>query len=655
MATSQFEITTPEGDRYVIDAPSGATEEQAISWFKENVYKPKASKEPAAVARSQFSVPTKENIAESQRVAKEQERGRLAKTPYSGSMLEKPIGAGEAALQVATGIPVSLVAPLYGAYKAKDQFGTKEGVKEAEKAAGEFAEKYTFQPKTEFGQKLSRGIATVAQELPALTPLAGLPRPSIQRAIRPAVSEVATKAAEPVKAAAQQVKEKLPTVPRIPTGEAVARKSAEGLRKELGLEGTTAQSLAERLTTRRELGLRGAGEKFKSQAAQQREASARQFADLGTPTSEGALGDQMQQRIVGTEFRRESSRSRQAASDFKDYFDQAKGFEESPQRQQMLSRLQSMSESSEAGSAGRAAAAKALRDLQDSTTAIGAEKEFRKYYEGASAPPAPGYGEIERQASKSVSDIIGNALNEYAPKRIEARKTYAEYSTPLDAYETLLGKKAVAVEKGVPERLATQPSSYPKNYFKNRDTINALREQLAGDEAAVRKFANQYTVNELQGLNAKSARTWLNNNSSWLDTVEGLRTRVNRYVDNLDAAERQAETLEKRGGLVQKKATSIVEQGAKTREKIQQDLRELQLVDDKKVATKASQIVDDLERQKLISKENARSIRQQIETVDKNYEAAEKRRQIIDVVIKRAILGALGYGAYETYQAVTKD
>jgi hypothetical protein len=89
------------------------------------------------------------------------------------------------------------------------------------------------------------------------------------------------------------------------------------------------------------------------------------------------------------------------------------------------------------------------------------------------------------------------------------------------------------------------PSDYPSYYFKNRDTINVLREQLGMDEAAVRKFANQHTVNELAGKSANEAKTWLQNNNSWLNTVEGLNQRVIKYVTNLEQNEAKALAMQK--------------------------------------------------------------------------------------------------------------
>ena len=361
------------------------------------------------------------------------------------------------------------------------------------------------------------------------------------------------------------------------------------LEKALGTIGTSAETLASKASSafkqaedfaKEKLSKFGRAEvTLREQAKEKLEKSAREFSGLGNPKDPAYLGDEMQRTLVGREKRLESNVARQAKQDFGDYFKQAVDFDVSSARAEMIGRLQALSESPSAGSVGREFASKALRDLEKSTDALGAEKEFRKYFQEASAPQQVGFGAEQQQANRVVSDIISNALDKHAPKRIEARQTYKEYKTPLDAYETLFGKRGVAIEKNVQDKLKMMPSDYPNYYFKNRDTINVLRDQLGMDEAAVRKFANQHTVNELTGKSANEAKTWLQNNSGWLNTVEGLNQRVNKYVINLEQNEAKAAAMQK---------------GAKTltsrRETKELDLSKLSTENKKFVADSVSEI-----------------------------------------------------------------
>ena len=612
---------------------------------------------------SQREVPTRENLELLSKEAQQRQKREQRARPW----YDRPLGMLEAPVSAVTGGLATVAAPweslakgavtkgaeMVGAItpeRRKELLSKTPGIEESIAAR-------TYMPRTQTGREILGGAGRALEATkipPVLTPelqmLSGAGRGVGTQVAGPTTRAVQA-VAQPIARGAEAVRERLPSLPKLPPTRETAVEKAQALRQALGGATTTAE-LAEQLKrTRQEIGLRRAGEKFATGAEAQREASAREFSNLGRPTAEGTLGDEMQRRIVGTEFRRESARSRQATNDFAEYFQQARGFEDSDQRQIMLQRLESMSQSAEAGSAGRSYAAKALKDLEQSDTAIGAEKEFRKYFQEASAPQQAGFGAIEQQANRAISEIISDALNSYAPKRVDARKTYAEFSTPLDAYETLLGKKAVAAEKGVPGRLAMKPSDYPSAYFKDRDTINSLREQLAGDEAAVRKFANQYAVNELQGKTASQAKTWLKNNSSWIDTVEGLNTRINRYVENLAVREAEAEKLGKRATVTEKKAGTIVTEGEKARTKIREDFKQLELLDPDKIPTKAKQIVRDLKDQNLIEKTLADSLEKEIQVVEKTFAGAEKRERILSALKKRAILAAIGYGGYEVYSA----
>jgi hypothetical protein len=415
---------------------------------------------------------------------------------------------------------------------------------------------------------------------------------------------------------------------------------------------------------RQEANLKAAQGKATDAAQAEREVSAQKYSDLGKPVNPGILGDEMQRRITGTESRRTSRRAQQAEKDFGDYFKQAEGFETSKPREAMIARLKAMVEDPDAGSPGRTYATEALNNLQKSNTAKGAEIEFRKYFQEASAPQQKGFGAEEQQASRKVSDIIGQALDTHAPKRIEARNTYKEFSTPLDAYETQFGKRAVKEEAGVQGRLQMKPSDYPNTYFKDRDTVRNLREQLAGDEAAVRKFANQHAVNELQGKSAAQAQTWLNSNQKWLDEVPGLNERVNKYVQELARSEAGAATKEaqaaklgaKKGEIVtarQATEKQIVDLAKKQTENIDDQVRGLSTVDPEKMSGAADKLVKtlrearDVNGKPIVDEKTLEGLTQQMKMVDDAYGASQKAGELKRAILIKALSAAgLGTGVY---------
>ena len=457
-------------------------------------------------------------------------------------------------------------------------------------------------------------------------------------------------------------------------GGAKAKELANALKSKLPGYGREAeQAIVERAAgetqfeyekrARQQKSLKEAEQKFKTEAQNKNEDSARSFADLGKPKKVAEFGDEMQRRITGTEFTGGARRQQRASEDFKNYFKQAEGFENSNPRQIMLTRLQKMSEDPGVGSAGRAYATQALKDLEQSKNAMGAELEFRKYFEQASAPQKEGFTAVQQDANRRVSEIIGEALNTHAPLREKARGNYKEFSTPLDAYETLFGKKGVAIESGVPGRVKMMPTDYPSTYFKNRDTLNALREQLAGDEAAVRKFATQHVVNELEGKTAKESADWLKNNSGWVNEVEGLNTRVNRYVQKLAENEQQAKNLETSAQKLGEKAkevgakretaeAKISETAGQQKEKINKFKEDLNLYPEKSKAV-AENMLEYLSKYNILPEDRLKNLKREIDAISDAQEAAKKSAEVRQKFIKYGILSTgAGYGTYELGKSI---
>jgi len=456
-----------------------------------------------------------------------------------------------------------------------------------------------------------------------------------------------------------------------------AARTTEAIRQTGAAGKTAAGARAEELSAaefqkraRQESNLKKAQKKFMTAAEQERQDAAMKFADLKSPDPRikdtATLGDAMQRRISGTETTRSARASQQASRDYGEYFEQAKGFENSTPRKVMMKKLMALSESPSAGSPGRKYAAEALNNLEKSTNAVGAEIEFKKYFQEASAPQQMGFGAEEQNASRVVSDIIGEALNLHAPKRIEARKTYKEFQTPLDAYETLFGRKGVKEEAKVPGKLEMMPTDYPARYFKNRDTIQVLRQQLAGDEAAVRKFANAHSGIELDGLNAQQAQSWLNKNKSWVDEVPGLNDRVRKYVQELSRSEQVVLSKEVQAGKLGEKKEKVVETGQATEQKIRDVatsqkkqiddmLIKLNTADPEKSANAAKSMIDTLATMRDISGKpimppgSLNNLTMQMKMVDDAYGASAKAIELKRAIIIKTLgtLG-LGYGLYQT-------
>lgn len=426
--------------------------------------------------------------------------------------------------------------------------------------------------------------------------------------------------------------------------------SAEELASKAAEKSAQVESEAVRATydqaRRRGINLSDAELKRAGEAQVIREETARTFADLGKPRPVAELGDEMQRRLTGTQFTRESNRSRQAAQDSAKYFEEAnaKNWGTSQERVGVMTDLQDIMKSAKY-TPDEKRLAKAMYDELRTTTGVeGVEKIFRKYNEASKGAPKEGYDAVMQQFSGDVSKKLSEALNSFAPSRVEFRNTYRELSSPLDAYETQFGKQALATEKAVPGQVQMMPTDYPKQYFQNRDTIRVLREQLAGDEAAVRKFANQHVVNELQGKNVEQAKAWLAKNEAWVNEVEGLNGRVAKYVRGLEQAELKAGTLEQQiekirtrkaelGKIRQSVEDRIAKAGEADRQVIANNSALLKNAQASEVPTKAKSFVEDLFKRKLINEQELQSFSKEIRKIEEmsrtKEEAARRIRKYI--------------------------
>jgi hypothetical protein len=115
------------------------------------------------------------------------------------SLLDQLLGLGEAGLTLGTGAVAGAVGMPYGLFKGitGGNYGTREGVKQAEREAQAFMERNTYMPRTEAGQGLlqSLGKAMEASKLPPVIPEAAM-LASIPRAAAAAQTERLGMAAE---------------------------------------------------------------------------------------------------------------------------------------------------------------------------------------------------------------------------------------------------------------------------------------------------------------------------------------------------------------------------------------------------------------------------------------------------------------------------
>ena len=138
--------------------------------------------------------------------------------PPEPSMGQQVLGAGEAALTMATGATTGAAGMIGGAIRGigqsivYDKFGTPEGVKMAQDSATQGAQALTYSPRTQAGQQQVQAVGELMQDvIPPVLPMMAAPG-NITNAIKasaPMAALGAQRAAAPVARAVQAVSQKV--------------------------------------------------------------------------------------------------------------------------------------------------------------------------------------------------------------------------------------------------------------------------------------------------------------------------------------------------------------------------------------------------------------------------------------------------------------
>lgn len=159
-----FEFKAPDGRTFTVEGPAGSTSEQAFQVLQSRLQS--APAQPTAA-----DIP----VGAAERAYGAMQAARAPAAPQS--LADKVLGAGETALSLATGATTGAVGMLGGTVKGlagavmDGTFGTQQGVRQVEQAAGEGMAALTYQPRTQAGQEQA---AAVGEALAAAAPAAGL-------------------------------------------------------------------------------------------------------------------------------------------------------------------------------------------------------------------------------------------------------------------------------------------------------------------------------------------------------------------------------------------------------------------------------------------------------------------------------------------------
>lgn len=162
----------------------------------------------------------------------------------------------------------------------------------------------------------------------------------------------------------------------------------------------------------------------------------------------------------------------------------------------------------------------------------------RKLGDAFRGKPAEGYEAIGEAASKDLYSKVSELQKKFAgPAQTRLLDEYAAQTKGLEMFSSKTGKKATALDQYREEQFATDPSLLPASFFKTRASIQALKE-LTGNPMQVNAAALHYADKELEGKTASEVRAWIGKNNEWLAETKPTLALVDKYATRLEGAER---------------------------------------------------------------------------------------------------------------------
>lgn len=167
----RYEITSPAGEKFEVNAPDGASEADVMAYAEKQWKQQKEAKkaaEPKLIDKVADVIPQ--------------------------------VGQADAALAMLSALPAGLIANLAGAYKGitGGKLGTAEGAQEASKFGSDIGQALTYEPKTKAGAENVATISNLLDEskIAGLNPATGLGATPTAPAVAKAAQQAAVKAAE---------------------------------------------------------------------------------------------------------------------------------------------------------------------------------------------------------------------------------------------------------------------------------------------------------------------------------------------------------------------------------------------------------------------------------------------------------------------------
>ena len=172
-----------------------------------------------------------------------------------------------------------------------------------------------------------------------------------------------------------------------------------------------------------------------------------------------------------------------------------------------------------------------------------------------------GYSAIGKDIAGKMYAKITKAQQEFVgPVQQEMQTGYHEASQGMQKFGAGAGKKATAVDRMNPERLAADPQTLPGHFFNSQQSVQDFKE-LVQNPQLVKDAAHNYAAKSIQGMSSKQVNAWAMKNSDWIREVPGLKESLGNYATQLQKIERVSQKAAESSMALRKQAVAAREGG----------------------------------------------------------------------------------------------
>jgi len=248
-------------------------------------------------------------------------------------------------------------------------------------------------------------------------------------------------------------------------------------------------------------------------------------------------------------------------------------------------------------------------------------------------------------------DEAGKEVEGFAPHGRTFRTIYREMMTPLNQYESPVGKILTQQIEGLKDVFKADASKIPAAVFQSPQQIEIL-EKMGIPRQTLSSYAARYTANELSKLNsAEQVKAWLSSaKAAYLRSFPELEKKAADYskafernealvAERTESAKKMRQFAMRSAEKNRQDVENIKKMSKETQEKIGNDLyRIYNAKDETQMANQSRNYVLKLREQKLIDPAETEDLLNQIRRVETEVKGKE--------AAKTALKGLLPYAAY---------